>query len=948
MSNLSNNWLRTCRLRAGKSGLIGKTLRRAVLDLPMTSKRGLEGADAFIAVLTPDYLASPYCVDLELHYAVQLNKKIIPIVLKTFDTTPPDGIGHINWIYFTPHAGHDNLYDESYPKVIAALEQDLQHARTHKRLGLRAMEWDRQKRADSFLLSGDELKQAEHWLTESLDKTPVPTDLHVAYIAQSRAFADKRQRQLLAAVSGALVVSILLTVLSVVFFVQARANEREAELNENIALTAQAEAIVNLNAAATSAVEADFARATAVAEQQIAVVERERAEENAQLSRALVLSIESLNSVDSDQIKAISLALQSVAGNLLPDGIRRSVASVVYMPGPSHLHTFPDRIPVQAITADGRLAVIAEPLEDDFADLFDLESGEIVEQMVLPDGVVTTVATDVESEYVAIGSDTGSVSVWEISSGDIVQTFTIDPDIPITALAFAYDKKHLAAGDEGGGVAVWDVLSGDEVAFWLAADDIIKSLDFSHDGRLLGVASLSGATLWDVRAQSLEQELPVEEVAALIRFAPDNQLVAVGETQTLSMFALRGGRSRGRISFDDVIADARFHGGNRLAVGTLDRRIELFNIETGKPEIRLAGHEEGITVLRFIDRDRLYSGAWDGTVIEWDLQDGRKLIGTSEQVFSSFLPNGREVASVTTDGHLMIRDVIDDTVVDDIRGDDLDDLSDDVDYVAAIDDSTLAVMTFGGEVGLWNIESRSFDTVYAVHDDAIDVFALSEDKQFILSATWDNTVRFWNVQTGEVIQDLPVEGQVFDLALSPDATIAMTLSEADNIPRFWDLSTGEPMTLLQESLDDEIYDQVIFSQDGQRIFLARGDFRIDVVDIASDEVVQELVGALDRVMSMDISSDGNSLVAGGFDRHVRVWDVESGEMVRAFDVEDFTDHVEISPDGNKALSNASDRLDVWRIDTLDELVDWAKANRFVRDLTCDELVRYNLDVAGCD
>jgi len=66
-------------------------------------RRGLEGADAFIAILSPDYLESTYCVDLELGNAVKMNKKLIPIVLKKFDDYPiPQGIGHINWIYFTP------------------------------------------------------------------------------------------------------------------------------------------------------------------------------------------------------------------------------------------------------------------------------------------------------------------------------------------------------------------------------------------------------------------------------------------------------------------------------------------------------------------------------------------------------------------------------------------------------------------------------------------------------------------------------------------------------------------------------------------------------------------------------------------------------------------------------------------------------------------------------
>lgn len=37
-------------------------------------KRGLEGTDAFIAILTPDYLTSSYCVELELRYAIELKR----------------------------------------------------------------------------------------------------------------------------------------------------------------------------------------------------------------------------------------------------------------------------------------------------------------------------------------------------------------------------------------------------------------------------------------------------------------------------------------------------------------------------------------------------------------------------------------------------------------------------------------------------------------------------------------------------------------------------------------------------------------------------------------------------------------------------------------------------------------------------------------------------------
>jgi LuxR family maltose regulon positive regulatory protein len=158
-------------------------------------QRGLEGSDAFIAVLSPDYLESEYCVELELQTAINLNKRIIPVVYRKFDGYDiPLGIGHINWIYFTPHAGQENTYEESLPKVLHALEADFEHMRAHKRFLLRAIEWDKNERRNSFLLTGDEINEAEEWLSDASGKDPVPNELHGDYIIASRQLATKRQR----------------------------------------------------------------------------------------------------------------------------------------------------------------------------------------------------------------------------------------------------------------------------------------------------------------------------------------------------------------------------------------------------------------------------------------------------------------------------------------------------------------------------------------------------------------------------------------------------------------------------------------------------------------------------------------------------------------------------------------------------------------------------------
>lgn len=159
-------------------------------------KRGLQAADAFIAVLSPDYLNSPYCVDMELAHALTHNKKVIPIIYRKFDDAQtPEGISHINWIYFIPHAGHENSFEDGVKRVLQALDQDVDHMRQHKRLLLRAVAWDEDKRDESHLLDGEEITRAETWLAQAAGKKPLPTDLHREFIAASRAAAVREQEE---------------------------------------------------------------------------------------------------------------------------------------------------------------------------------------------------------------------------------------------------------------------------------------------------------------------------------------------------------------------------------------------------------------------------------------------------------------------------------------------------------------------------------------------------------------------------------------------------------------------------------------------------------------------------------------------------------------------------------------------------------------------------------
>ena len=172
-------------------------------------QRGIEAADAFVCVLSPEYLQSEYCL-MELQEALKLKKRVVPLVARKFDPLPPpEGIGHINWIYFTPHAGQKNEFEDAFPRVIKALEADYEHAREHTRLLLRAMDWQRNDRNNSYLLKGAEIEKAERWQVAAVGKNPAPAELQGEYILASRAYQRRYQRRLTAVFGVLTVIAIV-------------------------------------------------------------------------------------------------------------------------------------------------------------------------------------------------------------------------------------------------------------------------------------------------------------------------------------------------------------------------------------------------------------------------------------------------------------------------------------------------------------------------------------------------------------------------------------------------------------------------------------------------------------------------------------------------------------------------------------------------------------------
>ncbi|ESA32550.1 wd40 repeat-containing protein [Leptolyngbya sp. Heron Island J] len=154
-------------------------------DFQVAINRGIEKADNIVLLLSPNSLASKYCQQ-ELAYARRYHKRIIPLLVQSMDVaTLPTHLQMLQFIDFSSLAS-DIHFNRAVDELIRTLRLSADYVEQHKRLLVKALAWEQQRRDRKFLLRSGDFTQAQAWLSEPAPAGSTPTDLHIAYIQASQ------------------------------------------------------------------------------------------------------------------------------------------------------------------------------------------------------------------------------------------------------------------------------------------------------------------------------------------------------------------------------------------------------------------------------------------------------------------------------------------------------------------------------------------------------------------------------------------------------------------------------------------------------------------------------------------------------------------------------------------------------------------------------------------
>lgn len=327
--------------------------------------------------------------------------------------------------------------------------------------------------------------------------------------------------------------------------------------------------------------------------------------------------------------------------------------------------------------------------------------------------------------------------------------------------------------------------------------------------------------------------------------------------------------------------------------------LRLFSIGYAQetPELVLPiGHSAPITSVAFSpDDEYVVSASEDTTIRLWERKTGREIrsfLGHQYSIYSIvFSPDGRYLISSHCAG----------------RG---------------------SHLPTGNNIKIWEIKTGK-QIFYISGQKGVYSVDISSDGKYILSGSYC-VMNLWDSNTGkELMSFLGHNHIVTSVSFSPNGLYALSASY-DKTIKLWNIHTGKEIRSFSTIGNKSPIWSASFSPDGKYVVAGISDKVIKLWAIHSEKEIKTFSGYTGIVYAIKFSPDGRYVAAGCSDNTVKVWEVSSGKQTFSLQHDGSVLAVAFSKDGRYLLSGSEDKtMKLWDFSTAKEICTYKGYSRGV-------------------
>ena len=500
-----------------------------------------------------------------------------------------------------------------------------------------------------------------------------------------------------------------------------------------------------------------------------------------------------------------------------------------------------------------------------------------------------------------------------INIGNKISSMCQSPDGKVLAVALRRKKNNIIIIEKSNG-RITQTLKGHKMS--------INSITFSSNGQYLLTASDDNAIkIWDVRNGNNKEitSKNYHSVRSAIFFDNDEFVLAALNDSSVQIINIKTKEIARRINIDNVrwincaVSDAT---DRYVAIACSDNAIRIWDINTNH-FITLNGHNNQINSVMFSnDGAQLISASNDNTICMWNVSTWEKLlvlVGHQDAVYSArFSKDDKFIISASKDYTVRIWDSKSGIEVQKCDGHKAPvrwaDFSNDCQSVLSY--------SFDNTIRFWDFSTVNPYIIQEYRTIKIKEATTSTNGEYLLVSFMDNSITIFSLKNNQINIFGYIDVSITSCVISPDAKKIAGISNKGELVSL-DSKNGNRLQKFEEELDQ----RNAYTLQHNINMIRKNDKSRSYSDLFDDDN-DDIFNIYDRdpiqTTAIAISPDGKVIASATTEKHIIIWNAESGKVIRKFVGQNMLiKQLLFSNDGKKLASLTNKTICIRNIDNWD-------------------------------